>query len=151
MCKTRHLKYAVNQALENEGIRNQFKMACALVYKKYIISIGNNQLKTHPMQSEYSKNEDSIYLHAEIDAIRKALQIISREQLAQCDMYIARVKRADANTDDYVTGLAKPCKGCQKAIRKFGIKNVFYTEDYYDLELQNYEEIQQGSSNRLLV
>jgi tRNA(Arg) A34 adenosine deaminase TadA len=151
--KTRMFKYILNHALTNHGVRNVFKLAAAVVYKKTVISIGLNQMKTHPLQSEFGTNEDSIYLHAEIDAIRKALQIIDREQLRLCDMYVARVKKPYPETEFYVTGLSKPCPGCLKAIRSFGIKNVYFTEDIENesMELQNYEEARSGRSCDFLV
>jgi len=151
--KIRIFKYILNHALENYGVRNIYKLASAVVYKKTVISIGLNQMKTHPLQSEFGTNEDSIYLHAEIDAIRKALQIIDKDQLKLCDMYVARVKKPYPETDFYITGLSKPCPGCLKAIKSFGIKNVYYTEDieYEPMELQNYEKAGAGRGNNLLV
>lgn len=89
-----------------------------------LISIGVNQNKTHPFQARYAKNVEAIYLHAEIDAIVKALKVISPEELQRCSMYVLRFKRGDETT-----GLAKPCSGCTRAIAAFGIKQVYYTLD----------------------
>jgi len=78
---------------------------------------------------EWGKNQDSIYLHAEIDAIKNALRLITQAQLAKCDIYIVRVKHPDNGSDDWTEGLAKPCPGCRRAIESFGLKRVFWTED----------------------
>jgi tRNA(Arg) A34 adenosine deaminase TadA len=78
---------------------------------------------------EWGKNQDSIYLHAEIDAIKNALRLITQDQLAKCDIYIVRIKHPDNGSSSWVEGLAKPCSGCMRAITSFGLKKVFWTED----------------------
>ncbi|SVE26487.1 uncharacterized protein METZ01_LOCUS479341 [marine metagenome] len=117
-------------AIDSKGLAGRFKLACAIVYRKTIITIGTNSYKTHPIMSEYGVNEDSIYLHAEIDAINKALKLISKKQLAQCDLYILRVKREQGVESAWIRGLAKPCSGCMKAIKQYKIRKVYYTKDY---------------------
>lgn len=115
-------------AIDNEGVQGRFKLAAAITYKKQILTVGINSMKSHPLQTEYGKNVDSIYLHAEIDAIRKALKIMPEEYLLKCDMYILRIKKDyDHN---WIRGLARPCCGCMKAIKDYGIKRVYYTKDY---------------------
>ena len=108
-------------------IDHHAKIAAAIVYKNKIISIGVNCMKSHPFQKLYSRNEDSIYWHAETNAIFNALKLYDEHFLSYCDLYIARVKRDhDGNILD---GYAKPCKGCIKAIKKYNIRNVYYTYD----------------------
>jgi deoxycytidylate deaminase len=104
------------------------RMAAAVVLKNHVISVGINKRKTHPVQQKYSKHKEAIWLHAEIDAIIGALRHISPEELSQCTMYVARVKRPDDNPNVFVEGLAKPCEGCQHALEQFGIKKVYYTK-----------------------
>lgn len=79
---------------------------------------GYNYKKSHPLQKEFSKNDHAIYLHAEIDAIRKARS--NRESFKNSTLYIARV-----NND----GLANacPCTGCEEAIYNFGIGETYFT------------------------
>ena len=69
------------------------------------------------------------YLHAEIDAINKALKLISKKQLAKCDMYVVRLKRTKPGGTEYVEGIAKPCVGCMQVIGSYNINNVYWTED----------------------
>lgn len=124
----RIFSYLERIAVGNEGIRNQWKLAAAITYKKQILTIGLNSTKTHPLQYAYGKNRFATSLHAEIDAIRKALKIMSAEQLSKCDMYILRVKRDEDG--DWIRAMAKPCPGCQRAIADHGIRRVYYTKDY---------------------
>ena len=105
------------------------KMAAAIVYRNKIISIGMNSMKSHPMAAKYAKNNQAIFLHAEVSAIKNALREIEVDDFAKCDIYIARVKKEKPFTKKYVWGLAKPCIGCQRAIREFGLRKVVYTTD----------------------
>lgn len=95
--------------------------AAAIVYKKKIVAYGINRLKTHPFHQQFSKNEDSIFLHAETDAIKNALKKISQNDLKKCSLYVMRLDLNDKHA------LSKPCIGCQKAIATFDIKNVLYS------------------------
>lgn len=105
------------------------RIAAAVVYRGDIVSFGHNQKKSHPFQAKYGKNEGCIYLHAEVDAIKNALRCMPVEELQYVDLYISRVKRPEPKSSRFISGLAKPCAGCTKAIVTFGIRNVFYTCD----------------------
>lgn len=116
-------------AIDNPGVRDKFKIAAAVVYKRDIISFGINQMKTHPMQKQFAKNHLAVYLHAEINAISNALNHLSKEELSKSSLFIQRVKRRNEYSCEWVDGLAKPCIGCQQAILAFGIKKVCYSTD----------------------
>lgn len=116
-------------AINNPGVQGRFKMSAGIVYRKHLVATGMNSYKTHPLMNEWGKNEDSIHLHAEIDAIKNALRLIDQNQLSKCDLYIVRVKRKSSKDRAFVHGLAKPCPGCCRAIANFNLRNVFYTED----------------------
>ena len=105
------------------------KLAAAVVMRNKIISIGINQMKSHTFQKKYGRNDESIFLHAETDAIKNALKVIDMEELSKCNLYIVRVKKPKPKSKEWVWGLAKPCSGCQRAIATFGIRNVIYTTD----------------------
>lgn len=102
-------------ALNVPKVSKQRMVAC-LVRKRKIVSIGIAQKKTHPLQAKFCKNEKAIYLHAEISAIVNA-----KQDVEGCDLYIMRVR------PDGQRGLAKPCKGCARAIKHFGIRKVIYS------------------------
>ncbi len=100
--------------------------AAAIVYKNQIISIGTNKKKSHPFQKKYGSNGDAIYLHSELDAIKAALKILSLEELSKSTLYVCRVKYEN---NKLVWGKSRPCAGCLKAIAKFNLTKVFFTEE----------------------
>lgn len=114
-------------AITVEPVRKA-RMASCLVRRNEIVAFGVNKLKSHPFQAKFSKNEDSIYLHAEIDCIKNALRAISIDELRDCTLYIARMKYESTHRRHMIPGLARPCIGCQSAIQAFDIKKVIYTE-----------------------
>lgn len=116
-------------AIENPGVQGRFKMAAGIVYKRHLVATGINSYKSHPMMWEWGRNDDSIYLHAEIDAIKNALRLISQDQLTKCDMHVIRVKRVSEQNRNWTYGLAKPCPGCRRAIESFGLRNVYWSTD----------------------
>jgi deoxycytidylate deaminase len=108
---------------------NRARLAAAIVYRNRIISIGTNQKKSHPFQKKYAPNEDAIYLHAEVSAIKNALRHIDEKVLAKSTLYICRIKRTGARNSPFTWGISKPCTGCQRAIATFNIKTVVYSEE----------------------
>lgn len=125
------MKLARRLAIDNYGVKDRFKLTAILTYKRDIISIGNNIMRTHPMQKKFGKNDEAIYLHAEINAISNALNHISKSDLKKCTLYIHRVKRNSPNKfkAQWVDGLACPCSGCQGAIAAFEIPRVIFSTD----------------------
>jgi tRNA(Arg) A34 adenosine deaminase TadA len=109
-------------ALSGEKVGN-VRIASAITYRGDIVAFGQNRYKSHPFQSRYSKNENSIYLHAETCAIHNALKKLSLDQIAKSSLYILRIK------SDHSIGSSNPCMGCKKCIMAFGIKNVYYTNN----------------------
>jgi len=123
-------------AIDTSGVANgRVRMAAGIVYKKHLVATGVNSYKTHPIMNGEGYRNGQVYLHAEMDAIRNALRLITTEQLTKCDLYVVRVKRPHIASKSWIHGLAKPCPGCKKAIANFGLKNVFWTEDQ-DLTFQ---------------
>lgn len=112
------------------------RLAAAIVYRNRIISLGVNQMKSHPMQAKFCKHESAIYWHSETNAIFNAIKNGDEELLPKSTMYILRVKRPEANVETFVRGLAKPCSGCARAIDEYGIKQVIYTTDNGDYGLR---------------
>ena len=100
------------------------KIAAAIVYKGDIISIGVNRLKSDPLQARFAKNEHAIFLHAEIDAIKKALKRLSAFEMKKTELYIVRRRKLNGEA---VSGCSKPCCGCQRAIETYGIQKVIYS------------------------
>ena len=119
---------AVPASVRNKQlVRTRF--AAGIVHKNEMVSIGVNQLKSHPFQAKFSKHEESIFLHAETCAIKNALRVLDLDDLKKSTLYICRVKKSDRKTKSFVWGISKPCAGCMKAIIQYEIKNVVYTCD----------------------
>ncbi len=113
------------EAADHVGIRA--RLAAAVVIKNEIISIGFNRRKTHPFQAQFQANDKQIYLHAETDAINRALKYVSKEELRKATLYVARVKYRNNRNKQAIWAESKPCSGCQKAIEQYGIKHVIHT------------------------
>jgi|SRR6188768_2363834 len=122
---------AYNQALRvimrNPTIGAGRSKMVAVVYDSsgQLISFGFNQYKSHPLQARFADHPDKIFLHAEIDAIANSIRtyrgINSARLLSESSLYVFRFNK------DGTTGMAKPCLGCQRAIRAFDIKSVFWS------------------------
>lgn len=105
------------------------RIAAALVYKREIVSVGLCQLKSHPFQKEYGKNELAIFLHAETCAIKNAVNDrVDPDIISKSTLYVARQKFTKSY-GDWTQGIAKPCFGCQRCIATYDIKQVVYTLD----------------------
>lgn len=96
-----------------------------------LISTGINALKTHPLQKQFGRNPMAIHRHAEIDALRNALNYVQADQLTKCTLYVARIKRLSKG-GRFVRALAKPCEGCMRMVSSFEFKEVFWTTDTGD-------------------
>jgi len=115
-------KMLLRLANENPGVRGKFRMAAGIVHKGHLVATGVNSYKTHPIMTNGGYKEEQIHLHAEADAIRKALSLLSPSDLAKSDLYVVRVKK------DGSEALAKPCRGCQGLVSTFNIRSVEWTE-----------------------
>lgn len=82
--------------------------------KRKILAIGVNKRRTH---SKAPQTEHGRFLHAEVASIINC----DRGALKGSHMYVVRIgKRGDLR-------MSKPCKFCQAAIMKAGIKVVYYS------------------------
>jgi len=122
------MEFLRRHAIDNHGASNA-KLAAAVVIKGKVISTGRNQLKTHPFAAQYAKNSDAIFLHAEASAIVNSLNHVDKADLSRATLYIYRVKHPNGRANKWVSGLAKPCTGCMRAIVEFDFKRVVYTTD----------------------
>ena len=94
----------------------------ATAYDKRGVKISsdfNSYTKTHPLQKYFSQkageSDHRICLHAELGAILKA------KSKKIHSLHVERIEQ------DGSSGMAKPCKSCQEAIKAFGISKVSYT------------------------
>jgi deoxycytidylate deaminase len=113
-------------------------VASALVHRNKIVSYGTNQMKTHPYQYRYGKNDQCVYWHAETLAIYNADKKLNFDKFKKSVLYVVRVKYNGTEKDGFVSGLAKPCSGCMRCIQEYGIKSVIYTLDYEENIVENF-------------
>lgn len=119
------LDMAVKLAISGEKVGGA-RIGSVLVINNRPIAFGQNMNKTHPMQKRFGKNPEAIYMHSEINCLTNFLRFNSPDDLRAATLYVGRVS---GHANDLRIGLAKPCAGCQKAIKKYGIKRVIYTEN----------------------
>ena len=103
----------------------RYHIGCVVVYKKQILSVGFNSVKTHPIQKIYNKERfdcDSTphSLHAEISAL---IFLKDRKDIdwSNVELYTYRENKAGE------LALSKPCKSCMALIESLGIKKINYT------------------------
>ena len=113
------LERAIEVARGNT-IKKLPKMGAILLTKGGNVYYGINRYRTHPLQKKFGRNRNSVYLHAEIDAIVKAMRY--EKSIMGARLYVARVLKNGR------PALAKPCPGCQRAIMAFRIGKVEWTE-----------------------
>lgn len=113
-------------------IGGKARLSAMILYKNDIISLCVNEKKTHPFQAKYRSNDHSIWLHAETNAIKSALRLLTLDELAKSTLYIARIKYSDAKRTSLEIGNAKPCEGCFRCINTFQIRKVIYSIDSND-------------------
>lgn len=116
----KYLKFLSAYASEQKS-EARCRLAALIVHKNMPISMGKNQMKSHPVQARFSMTHHHIFLHAEIAAIIKAAKELDSEVLNKCTLYVCRVLK------DGSWALAKPCPGCQAAILAYGIERTVWT------------------------
>ncbi len=114
-----------NEVIEHDHLVHP-KLGC-LIESKEGISLGFNSMKSHPLQARFSKNKDSIFKHAEIDAIIRHIRSYKEESLMNSTMYIFRVKKKKKFSLEWIDGLAHPCTGCMGAIMFYDISRIVYS------------------------
>jgi deoxycytidylate deaminase len=124
----RMMQFVRRQAIDVKPI-GAARISAAVAIRNDIISTGYCQKRTHPFQARYSKNPDSIYLHAETNAISNSLNHIGKDVLAKATLYIHRVKHPGRGSGEWIDGMARPCPGCMRAILAFGLKKVVYSTE----------------------
>lgn len=107
--------------------RNVTHQLCALVVKKNrVLSIGYNSSKTHPIMDTRMQ-----MIHAECDAILRCPEAV----VDGAEVIVARIKPSGK------PGLARPCEVCEKILKRFGVRRVFYTTNSEDPDNPEIEEM----------
>lgn len=115
--KKRILEIVRTVAMSGTGVGgshgNNFRIGAVLVDRNSILSAKVNSLKSSPGLVPFYRYP---HFHAEAAAIFAA-----GDRSIGSDLFVARVRR------DNTLAMAKPCKGCQKLIKQYGIRNVYYS------------------------
>jgi deoxycytidylate deaminase len=105
------------------------RLAAALAIRGQVLSLGNNQLKSHPFHLRFGKNRDSLYWHAETHCIHNFIRKHDPNLLQKTTLYVVRLKRPYEGSRDFVKGMARPCKGCMRCIQDFGVPRIVYSNN----------------------
>lgn len=102
------------------------RMGAVIVHGNKIISTGFNKEKTHPLQQHYNKFRNfkgyhHDHLHAEIDAIVSTPRLVEKKNL---QIFIYRENKRGG------LALCRPCAGCMKALKDYGINKIHYTTNH---------------------
>lgn len=90
-----------------------FKLGSVIVRGSKIVSVGTNNIKTHP------KSTHPFYsLHAEMAAI-----LLAKQDLAKCEIYVYR------ETKSGIPVMSRPCEYCFPFIKEAGLKKIHYSID----------------------
>jgi tRNA(Arg) A34 adenosine deaminase TadA len=103
------------------------RMAAAVAIRGTVLSMGNNQLRTHPFAARFGKNPDALFWHAETKAIHNFIRKHHPDDLQKATLYVMRIKRPLTNNKKWVMGMARPCKGCYACVQDFGIPRVVFS------------------------
>lgn len=120
------------------------RIGAVLVYKNRIIGSGNNRYKSHPLALKWGKNSQSIFIHAELDAILNAVRENNDINWKKTTLYVCRITKAG------IRAMTKPCQGCSAAIAHFGIGNIVYSADENSYQIADHEEMEEVAMNKVL-
>jgi deoxycytidylate deaminase len=87
------------------------KIGSVIVRGSKIISVGTNNIKTHPKSTH-----PHFSLHSEMAAV-----LLAKQDLRGCEIYVYR------ETKDGVSAIARPCTYCFPFIKEAGLKEVHYS------------------------
>jgi len=102
------------------------KNICACLYDKRgkIISTGINSFnKSHPIQERFGSDSYKIFLHAEIDAVVRALRKVKYDSLSGFNLAITRVCQDGSDAQAF------PCDGCIEALKYYKCDSITYFDD----------------------
>lgn len=87
------------------------KLGSVIVRGSKIVSVGTNNIKTHP-----KSRHPFFSLHSETAAI-----LLAKQDLRSCEIYVYRETKAG------IPAMSRPCIYCLPLIKESGIKEVHYS------------------------
>lgn len=104
-----------------ETVQFRSRHSAAVVRSGKVLAYGVNRDKTHTANLDWGKNPDAIYLHAEIDAIVRAINRRGEEVVKGSTLVVCRLTR------DGQLSNSCPCDGCKKAIKDLDLTVIHST------------------------
>lgn len=96
----------------------QFRHSAVILRGTKVVAWGVNRNKTHTLQGKYCKNPNAIYLHAEIDVLVKAINLVGPKGLIGATIAVCRTLKDGSFANSC------PCEGCRRAIDAFQLNCV---------------------------
>lgn len=93
----------------------RMKHGAVVVRGGSVISTGVNKDRSHPRVVSTEHIKDHCSVHAEVDAIKKAKDVVG------ATIYVARVNKKGKTRD------SRPCNRCYEIIQSNGIKKIIYS------------------------
>jgi deoxycytidylate deaminase len=87
------------------------KIGSVIVRGSKIVSVGTNNIKTHPKSTH-----PHFSLHSEMAAV-----LLAKQDLYGCEIYVYR------ETKDGIPAISRPCTYCFPFIKEAGLKEVHYS------------------------
>ncbi len=95
----------------------------AMTHKHGAIIVRNNEIIAEGINHMAPFLMHNYSVHAEIDALCK-IKGRNKKYMEECTLLVVRI---GPQSKDYAFKMSKPCKNCEAAILKCGIKRVFYS------------------------
>lgn len=123
---TKAFKLAENASKNSDYKNGKNKIGCAIMYKNKVLSVGWNTNKTNPLQAYYNKYREETDNDREFVS-EEHLPCLHAEMMALLNTKNMSINWEKASIFVYrKNGSCKPCKGCMKALKDRGIKNIYY-------------------------
>ncbi len=114
--KKNQLKFFAGAKKVSKNSDHRCRIGSVLVHENKIISAGCNQKFIFEDLTQRYNPEKA--LHSEIGCL---LKLKNKQILKHCQMYVYR------ESLDGQLQMCRPCKGCQRILRSFGLSDVYYT------------------------
>lgn len=96
------------------------RCVAAVVKNRKVVAIGKNSHNSTKLSRRFKKNDEALFEHAEIAAIKKGIRTGKHFDTIF-------VLRTICRNGVWQLANSKPCNGCSDAIKHFNIKSVFYS------------------------
>lgn len=122
--QTKLLNFLFEHACSCDKVGNQ-RVIAAIVKRNKLLAVASNSYGSSFLarRPKYQKHALSLYNHAEIAVLRKFVKMYGRQSIFGCSIYIIRVCQTGPS---FNLAPAKPCNGCERAIKESGLSKCYY-------------------------